>query len=543
MGLSVPGLLLVVIGAGILSLAAAEEPYHIDELRQTRHYDKSVGRILEESRAQEQPPLDPLLNSVVQKAIGIGDVRQRALSVAFAAGSLVAVLLLTIRGGLTSSGSAVAVAVMALSPPLIVVSAYARPYALPLFLMLLFLLLGDIWLEAGRVWSLVFMVPVALVLPWSRTVEPVIFLGAVVVVSAVIAITDSRRRARILAIAVTAVGGLCSSALSLRFVSQEISDRTTSGDTALMERLGRLLGEVPRTFGEAFPFWPLALVLAVLVVALPAARRLLASLWWWWPLAGTSVGFAIAFAAIAPVGQPFYSRYVFTIVPPVAVLIGVVVSATSDSKRVVRSTTIGLASVVVLVAAIGTWIELTRPSRADWEAVSHVVVRDLPDDFEILYDAVRPLGAYRTTFAGRPRYTDDHGAIPLTTQVVDSPESIDGGRNTAVVLLNRSDFAIDGWTPVGVDSYFTVYLPETPRSGRRGAAVSYQEFGEAMGPELGAAMSLASAALWLDIGEPQLALEVALPLLEDDALASAVAQTLSGTALEEAIESELSRDG
>ena len=66
--------LVVLVGALILGIAAAEEPYHIDELRQVRSYDKPTPDIIEASTQQEQPPLDAILNSTAQGLIGVGDL-------------------------------------------------------------------------------------------------------------------------------------------------------------------------------------------------------------------------------------------------------------------------------------------------------------------------------------------------------------------------------------------------------------------------------------------------------------------------------------
>jgi hypothetical protein len=95
--------------------------------------------------------------------IGQGDIRQRLLSVVFAIGSLVVVWRLMARSNISEVGTSIAIFIMAFTPALLVVSAYARPYALPLFLMLSFLLLSDRWLDDGGGSNLAILTFVALV--------------------------------------------------------------------------------------------------------------------------------------------------------------------------------------------------------------------------------------------------------------------------------------------------------------------------------------------------------------------------------------------
>jgi uncharacterized membrane protein len=61
-------------------------------------------------------------------------------------------------------------------------TAYTRPYALPLFLMMAFAYAGHRWLETRRIpWLIAAAVPAAL-LPLARVPEPVVFLGSTALV-------------------------------------------------------------------------------------------------------------------------------------------------------------------------------------------------------------------------------------------------------------------------------------------------------------------------------------------------------------------------
>jgi hypothetical protein len=242
----------------------------------------------------------------------------------------------------------------------------------------------------------------------------------------------------------------------------------------------------------------------------------------------------MAFAVVAPLEQPFYQRYVFTWVAPIAVLVGVALSKShmpDTSNRLIRF--VGGACVVVLLtwASALTWVELSRATNSDWERVSGVLVEDLPVGTEIIFDAVTSLGSYRTPFAGYPRYTEAHDPIPLTLSVIREPEIIDGGSNTAIVLLTPDRYDVPGWQRVSIDTFFAVYLPLTPRPGREGAALSAEEFGEALGLRAGAALRLTAAALWLDIGEQSKAKAIIETLLAEPDQADQVRSTTNATAL------------
>jgi hypothetical protein len=333
-----------------------------------------------------------------------------------------------------------------------------------------------------------------------------------------------------------AVLGLLSSIPAYLFVSSEIGDRAALLESGLFARLTRLIGEIPETIAMGIQYWPLLLILVILIITGPHTRHALASVWWWWMMAGTAIGFTVAFAAIAPETQAFSPRYLFTFVPPLAVMLGITVSSALSRDSSGRLTRYGAPIVVALVLVVGvagTWVELTRASRADWKAVSQVIVNDLPEDTVVLYDAVVPLGEYRTPFAGRPRYTGDYRRIPNTLQVIAEPSLIVDGANTAVVLAARTrTSSVAGWTPVSVDRFFTVYLPSEAHPGREGAARAYVEFAEAMDPETGASLLLAAASIYNELGDTTRALELTRPLLDDETLAPIVRETVRGTPIE-----------
>lgn len=529
-----PPLLVVALGAFVLLISAGEEPYHIDELRQVRSYGGSIGEVATASLQQEQPPLDAILNSIAQRALGVGDVRQRLLSVMFGVATLLLTGFLLLHTGFSKLGTVSTLGVMSLTPALIGVTAYARPYALPTFLMLSFLVLAVLWVGGGRVWTIALASVVAVLLPWSRTVEPLIFLGVSALTMGYLSLEAARRKRALWVVAVAALG-LISSIPALAALSDHLGDRTAT-EGALTDRLARLGTDIPDTITSGLPYWPVIAAFLLVAVLTPRTRRLLASLWWWWVLAGVAVGFVLAFVVVAPVTQTFFGRYLFTWVVPISVLVGAVVSTTTSDGfhwNLPAGLTMGAAGLLLAWAGYITWTDLSTRSNADWKAVSEVIVDDLPADTAIIYDAVRPLGAYRTPYAGYPRYTRDHPRIPLSLNVIGNPDVFSPGSNTAVVLLTGgARIQVPGWVGIGVDRFFTVYLPTSPRSGIEGAAGAAEEFAETLPPADGAALMLAAASLWLEAEDPDRARDLVMSLLSHEDLRPQVLEAIGGGPLE-----------
>jgi predicted Zn-dependent protease len=80
---------------------------------------------------------------------------------------------------------------------------------------------------------------------------------------------------------------------------------------------------------------------------------------------------------------------------------------------------------------------------------------------------------------------------------------------------------------------FTLYLPQNPQPGRIGTAISAEEFAEALEPSRGAALGLAAAALWLELGNAERAQDVLDRLLENDEIRPTVSALIAGTALDQ----------
>jgi len=496
----------VAVGALILMLAITEEPYHIDELRQVRSYTWPYADIVDASFAQEQPPLDAVLNATVQRALGLGDVQQRLLPVLFGIGSLAVLGMLLVRSGL-GIGAPVAVALMAIAPGLIAVTAYARPYALPLLLSLLFLEETDRWLQTGSKLAAAVVVVTALMLPLSRTVEPPVLLAATAAYVVVLRLrrAELARRRWVLPVAAAVAGLVVVEIPVFLRLSAELSDYTDSGGVA-WSGVSRFASDLPAALWRQFGAFGIVIVLTALLW--PAARSRIATLWWLVPLAAVPVGFALLFFLRASEAQPYFDRYVYSWWPPLVVLAGVLahVAIEGRARRVV--------SIFALAALIGLGFlsvaklrtQLTEQELPDWNAVSAELMANAPDGAVVLYDSVRDFGLYRTPFAGWPRYTGPDLRALLSLHIAADPALVPDDASILVALLGE-DPDVAGWTKARVDPFFAVYVKQDPPRGHLGAADTLAQFGRAVPPEDGAAMLLAAASLYDWVGLTERAVE------------------------------------
>jgi hypothetical protein len=413
-------------------------------------------------------------------------------------GSLSLLGALTRRAGLRY-GSAVAVLVMALSPALISVTAYARPYALPLFLMMAFLFVADIWLESRQRWTIPILYPIALLLPLSRTSEPPLFLGVTVVVMGVG--WWSRRHDPWPGSPGLVVGAAVAALILVEIpvwmrLSSELSEYGDQGSATLADQLSRFWNELPGVAADVIPAWPFVVLLILSCGVIPHTRRMLSSVWWFWVLLAVPIGFAFVFFLRTPTTQTFFGRYTYSWIPALALIVGATSETAIEQARRREWRVPALVGSLVLVLIAGTSVrlahDLSTTDGADWRAASALAAAETPPGTVVVFDHVRRLGRYRTFFAGVPRYTV--ASLPMSTQIIKSPDLIPEDAPIAVMLLGARP-TVSGWTMYPVDDWFTLYLSDEPIEGRPAAARAMLDFGDELGPARGAALTLAAVAV------------------------------------------------
>lgn len=510
-------LVITALGGFMLLVEAANEPLHMDELRQVQAYGSSFADLVRASFRQTQPPLDALLNAALQRVVGVGDVRQRLLSVFFGTANIALIGLLARRAGL-GVGALVATAYAALSPVLVSVSAYARPYALPLFLILSFVLVLSNWLQSGGRRWFVGSLSLAFLLPLSRTTEPMIVLAVTSLVLLVFAwrIWDSQaaRRARqavVLAWGALAVPGT----LTVVFVRKG-GVGSFSAQSIDLSRLSRLVTDVPAVIADQFPAWPLLLVAVLVVSANRPIRAVIARRWWWWTLLLLPFGFMVAFLLLSRPGIEFFDRYLFSLVPATALIVGATAEVASGRGR--RSAILRWSAGIIVIGVLSagsfsTYRQVVTATNPDFEAAARGIRTGLPRGATIVIETPGPPEVYRHPFWGDQRYLDPAWRVVRTPKLVNFPNVVGRDARFAVLLWGSAP-EVDGWWRVRVDPTFHLYLPkdELPR-GPQEAAEACERFADELGYVDGSSMYLAAASLYREAGATDRAEEIVRELI------------------------------
>lgn len=507
----------VAIGALLCVLAAINQPFNQNELRQIKPYGSNdLSTITSGTR---QPPLDPLLGSLVQHLLGEGQLRQRLVPVLAGIGILVVMALLLRRLGLGFAGP-FALWMMATAPLLVRYSAYTRPYALPLFLSLLFVYAAQRWLDDRRRCWLALAVLAAVGLPLSRVPEPTIFLATT---AAMIAFLASRGRlAWSLAWPLVAipVGALSLVGYpmyrSLASQSENIWDPSPSG---VVERFPSGVREIFTgllpLLAEWMPWWPFTLLVVVAVFVVPQARRRLLDWWFVWPLLAAPVVFVLAYHFVNPFPfyiRPYRPRMAMFFVPGITLMLAALASVVAEAGAWSRRARIGAGAFLAasFVGQLpGTASVLLENEAADFEQVAEVLTHDISPDAIVLYDTPSRVGRWHQPFTAKARYMDDKPFVGQMSTLMKQAQSVPKDGPVYLLILDSEcafsvvcdeppapwDGQLDGWLTAKRFDKFTLYEPAQPLAGRAGAIQALRDLAAALGPEYGASETFSAAAL------------------------------------------------
>ena len=508
----------VLVGAVLIVLTSLNQPYNQNEWKQISPYDESdLGTAVSGTR---QPPLDALLGTLLQRLTGEGHLEQRLVPMVSGVGCLLLMVVL-LRGLRMGYAGVVAMAFMATAPVFLRISAYTRPYALPMMLMLACAVAGTRWLETGRRRWLVLAVGGALALPLARVPEPTVFLASSAAVLVLAGHRGSLPRqpawllAAALLVPLVTVGAYSSLTLARE------TGQTSTGDALLdlspshaVARLPaglRELGEhVGPLYGHWFSWWPLVLLVVILGVSLPTSRRRLLATWYWLPLALAPLAFLVAYHTVNafPLEMRHYQiRFAYFWIPPLVMTVAAVIESLSTDARVRRPLVPLLALALVVGQLPGTWRVLTENDAVDFAAAGEVIGDRVPGDAVVIYDAAAPAGWWRQPFSGRDRYLPDDANVVSATRIAGGHDRLPREAPVYLLLLD-SDCAsatacdipglrwsgdVGGYERIARFDRFTLYAPTAGQRGPSGAAQAMLSLVDAFGEE-GAVTDAAAAA-------------------------------------------------
>ncbi|MGH3813192.1 MAG: ArnT family glycosyltransferase [Pseudonocardiaceae bacterium] len=507
----------VVLGSGLILWAAVNQPYNQNELVQIAPYgSNSIAEIVGATR---QPPLGPLLGAMFQHLLGEGHLRQRLVPVGSGIGTLVVTALLMRRLGLGAAG-AFGLWVLATAPLMVRFSAYTRPYALPLFLMVLFLFAAQRWIDTRRRAWLLMAALAAVALPLARVPEPTAFLLMAAGVLLVLGVARRLTWAQTLPLVVISLGALVLVGYAMfRALASDASGYFDLSPSGVISRLGPGAGELTTGFlpllADWLPWWPITVLVVVLAVALPGPRRVLTRWWFVWPLSAAPVAFALAYHFLGTVSfevLPYRPRAAYFFVVPyvwVVVALATLVTRASAGSRGMRIGVAALLCGALLGQLPATASVVLRNGAPDFDQAGDVVAGSVPEAAVVLYDRPEPAPQSRMSFLAKPRFLPAQPPVLEVSKVARHPRRLPPGAPVYLLVngqcaqpglctpFSAGEFRepVPGWRVVEQFDRFTLYEPVNGQSGRVGAIEGLRALGSILGPELGYTETFAAASL------------------------------------------------
>ncbi len=511
----------VLVGAVLNVVAAINQPYSYDEVQQVTPYGSNS--VVEITTATRQPPLDPLLGALAEHLFGVGQIQDRLVPLLAGIGTLILTSVLLRRLG-TGGAGAFAVLTLATAPLMVRYSTYARPYALPLFFMMVFVCAALQWIDQRQRRSLIIAAATAVALPLTRVPEPTAFLVTTAVMLTLLYHRGRLSWDQIWPLILASLGPLIFIGFPLSAIlATTASNFFDPSPAGVIDRfpsgVHEIISSVVPLFATSFPWWPITLLTIVAALAVPASRRTLFQWWIWWPFLAAPVAFLLAYHFLNPFSffsLPYRARAQYFFLPAYVLLVAALSSAVARGKGILPQLRIGLSVLLgaLLVGQLPATADVVlRNAAPDFSQISDVLTQEVPDDAIVLYDRPSPAGQSRQPFIGSPRYmgqTPYVGTVfDLTTDATSIPRT-----GPVYVLINgqcaspgrceptRSpwDEDVSGWRIAGEIERFTLYQPTQEQTGRSGVIKAMRAFGDALGPELGYVETFTASALLRDQG-------------------------------------------
>lgn len=523
------GLALALILALVtLGLAIWDEPLHIDELRQVGYYERSLEGIVQGASSQTQPPLDYLVGGLAQRLLGPSDVTWRLQGFLFAWFGLLLLGTLLVR---TGKRAWIAIGLLALSPVFLEISSYARPYALPFFLMVLLVWSFDGWMRSRRRAYLVSGGLSAVTLPLARTTEPTLFLLSTALVLLAVRLKNGKEAGSwVRWPIVLSLVGVSISALVLPHV--EIARfQAESGILGLDRIVSRLWSQIIPAHVELAPLGVVGFLGGIVGVGVAGwlfVRRGEADYWWILPIALTSMIAPIGFAALSVPWVPYFDRYTYFAAPTLAIGI-------TFTLGLLRSETwINLLGITLLaVASVPAVLSLTETHNPDYKRAGEVVTPLIEAGNVVLYEQDASLARYRPAgFPGVPIYISRTRPVLSTEFVARERFSIEPGKRPLILIKSLSE-EIEGWTEVKIADDFHILVPDREPKEWNALEQADALWMACMGlqPQNGSYLCVSAVKILYDSGESTLAnsyADATLERIENSAVRQRVGHFLNG---------------
>jgi hypothetical protein len=516
----------VAVGAVLMVIAAIQQPFNQNELRQIAPYGSDS--FAEITGGTRQPPLAPLIGSAFQHLFGQGQLQQRLEPVLAGIGLLVVTALLLRRLRLGHAG-VIGLWVMATAPMVVRHAAYTRPYMLPMFFMVLFVYCAQGWIDDRRRGWLVGAAVSAVALPLSRVPEALVFLAASIGLLGLMALRRKFSWNQALPLITILAGALLLVAYPLyrTLASQagdKVLDTSPAGIIARFDTgLTELLTYTVPLMARWLPWWPITLLVIVASLLLPTSRRLLLRWWWFWALLAAPVVFLLAYHFLNPYPfwirhyRPRYGAFFAPVYICMVVAVAVWLQTVAPFRRWARLGLPALALCLVVGQLPATGRLLVHDQVADYDDVAQVLTEELPDDAIVLYDVPNPVGVWGQPFSSYPRYMGETPYVGKVNSMARFPRKVpEHGPVYVLMLHGQCSWSVDcnlqvrprrnvhapGWTVKKEFDWFTLYEPVQSADGRQGVIDAMTSFWKALGPRLGYSEVFVAATLLKKAGRP-----------------------------------------
>ena len=462
---------LAIVGLGLRLWRLDSEPMHVDELLQADHVQARWGELVGLAYRYNATPLDYFIEKAVVTVAPATDFVQRLPAAVFGAASIGVIGSMLIRSGRRSAGVLAAV-FLSVSPFLVRTSQFARPYALPVFLVAVTLAIYQHWHLGGKtrrtaVW---FGVVGALAMI-SRPMMPMLALA---VLGSLSLMTALNRRGfhptRLIRRDPLALGVLPALFLLVWVPNLLVMGATGSGtwlvDCWQCDKWDRLANGIQRfgEFGEVVmrPLsFNLLLFLGVVLLAFPSVRRDLgATRFIWAPLLATAPAFALVHAMTLQPDMFFVDRYLVFLPGGLAVYFAIALAGlVRASHRLAQPARFSsrITVAVVAVLALSSMLSEVKAQTegtylADWRSVAdHIEATEVNGDLIVTIDTRPFKEEFRFGFdIAAGRYYDGSLENVTPNDLIRSPElGLDAGHYHFVLfvprLINDWEFP-ESWT-------------------------------------------------------------------------------------------------